>query len=168
MPISFDRAPAPVTVTLECEGGEESERTRWSIRPLSPAELAAAVRTAGPVPVRGRRVLQSEREGVPIETPEDAEAADEARRWVMRHHEALACAALVAVDGETVTDAAALLQSIRPASLHPSVVLELGRHVQELSDLSPKERASYGSPSGSGGTVGAEGGSAASVKTEPC
>jgi hypothetical protein len=106
--------------------------------------------------------------GAPPSTPEDEAAAAQALEWTYDHHRYLCEYALVAVDGQAVDDAAAVLNSIRPASMYPSVIIELGSRVLEVSELSPKERASYASPSGSGGMEAGEGGGATSAKTPPC
>lgn len=172
MPLIIDRHPAPTVVTLACDDAPEAARVRWALRPLTPAELQRVREEAGPVNVRGRRVMDALRKGetsLDALPPEDDDAYDAAAAWTLRHHEHLARLALVSVDGEPVgDDAAAWLQAIRPASLYPLVVLELGGHVQALSELGPKGRACYGSPSGCGGTGAGEDGGAASAQTRPC
>ena len=70
--------------------------------------------------------------------PADVEAADLAGVWMARLNLEFAVRALVAVDGAAVTDAAATLASVQPASLYASVVSELASHVSRLSETDPK------------------------------
>jgi hypothetical protein len=53
----LDLTPETVTCTLACDDAPEAERLVWTLRPLTAPELDAARAEAGPVPVRGRKVL---------------------------------------------------------------------------------------------------------------
>jgi len=175
MRFGLDIAPEPYTVTLACDDSPEGERIRWSLRPLRQREMDAALDSAGPEPMAGRephgRWVAWVREGAPEPCPlssEDLASAAALRSWAIDRAWAVVSAALVAVDGHPVEDARTWLGAhLTPEAWVPTVVLELAAHAQEVVGLSPKARASYGSPSGSGGTAPAGGGGAGTAPAPP-
>jgi len=95
----------------------------------------------------------------------DAKDHHDGQAWMMRHHEQIAAAALVSVNGEDVSDPLDVLAAIRPAALYEEAVRELSEHAAALSELDPKARASYASRCGSDGTQPAPGGPAHSANS---
>jgi hypothetical protein len=145
--VRLDADLTPYTVTLDCDDSPEDARLRWTLRPLTAAEIDAARTSAGARPVRGARVLDALADAPDRRAYEeslsssDAAALHDALEWLHSQSLEIAAAALVAVDDRPVSDPRATLASIRPASLYRAAVQDLAAHIVARGELDPKAHA---------------------------
>jgi hypothetical protein len=166
MRLSLDPHPQPVTVCLDCDTAPEGERIEWTLRPLTGPESDAVHEAAGPVPLHLLPGYNAACAGEEL-TPEQLAESKAFEAWALGKALAFARRSLVAVNGEPVTDADAVLASIRPVQMWRTAALELGTAVMELTALDPKARDSYRLRCGCGGTPTAEGGIAETATENP-
>lgn len=130
--------PQPMAeVTLKCD--PDTPPTRWGVKSLSYAELEAAEKEAGPVPLRGLALARDGKQSGEM-TAEEQEALLAAGQWLRDRATAIVLHGLVSVDGQdlgTPQERADLLCKLRPTSLVRSVIDELSTKILAQGEADP-------------------------------
>lgn len=130
------------------DGYDLADVTRITVRALGEAEMMAAKREPGVMPKLGAELARDERTWSEMSEDERAALGDYVK-WERALRMAHIRRGLVSLDDYQGERAAEAVDSIMPDALRVTVVMEIHRHVENISTLGPAGKALFKPGSGS-------------------